>query len=336
MLLLRVAGPGGSLCRVVDGGDLLFAELREAIEAQTGIPAARQRILCGLCEWYADDSRTVRELVLAGDGLDIRPSVCVGPGDRGEDICSWCHHHHLALGGECGLSMPGTSGCDKGVDDHSQGKRDLRYAHSQGLHIAQDEQRVGDEDWSVDLLLIQRTEEQMVLLEKLDETNSSTAREWLRKAPECAREDRDLVLAAVSKDGLSLLYASPLIKSDREVVIKAVSNNGLALQFASAELRGDRTVVLAAVADNGIALSHASVELQADHQVVMAAVSETGLALQHAGPNLRSDREVVLAALRASSGSLRFAAPELRSDLTLLHSCGLRGAVAYGRSEDVG
>lgn len=276
------------MCRIADGGGLHFEELREAIEAHTGIPAARQRVLYGLCEWHTDDCRTVRELVLAGDGLIMQPSVCVAPGS------------------------------DSGVDDHGHGKRDLRYVHNQDVHFARDEQRVDDQDWSVDLLLIQRTEEQMVLLERLDETNSSTAREWLRQAPDCAREDRDLVLAAVSKDGLALLYARPMIKADREVVIKAVSNNGLALQFASAELRGDRRVVLAAVADNGVALSHASEELQADHEVVLAAVSETGSALQHAGPNLRADREVVTAALRASSRSLRFAAPELRSDLALL------------------
>ena len=65
------------------------------------------------------------------------------------------------------------------------------------------------------------------------------------------RDSRTVVLAAVSRNGMSLAHASAL-RDDRDVVLAAVQQNGLALQFASEALRAD-SEVLAAV-KNPIAL----------------------------------------------------------------------------------
>ena len=89
------------------------------------------------------------------------------------------------------------------------------------------------------------------------------------------RDQKD-ILAAVSKDGLALEYASDDLKKDREVVLAAVSQDGKALQYASDERRRDRKVVLAAVSQNGSALQCASDELKKDREVVLAAVSQQG------------------------------------------------------------
>lgn len=260
-LWVRISGPAGIVCSVNVDASAVLEDLKTAIEAETGIPAPRQRLLHGLREWCPRDNLTVQGLL-----------TCDG----------------------CCCSDVQIDGNDGGAED--------------------------DDPWlpDVDLLLIQRSEEQVQQLLELEELDSSSAREWLRLAPEPVKENREMVLAAVAKDGLALLYACPQLKGDSEIVLTAVANNGLALQFAEKPLRADRGIVLAAVSDNGSALEHASLELQADHEIVLTAVTDNGAALEHAGPVLQADREVVLAAVQANAVALRFAGAELRRDPILV------------------
>ncbi len=57
-------------------------------------------------------------------------------------------------------------------------------------------------------------------------------------------------------------HAAAELKGDREVVIAAVKRNGRALYYAAADLKGDREVVIAAVTQDVRALEFASPELQ--------------------------------------------------------------------------
>ena len=59
--------------------------------------------------------------------------------------------------------------------------------------------------------------------------------------------------------GRSVLMCSTTRDPDRELVLAAVQWDGISLQYASAELRADREVVLAAVQQYGPALRYASV-----------------------------------------------------------------------------
>ncbi len=96
----------------------------------------------------------------------------------------------------------------------------------------------------------------------------------LKNDPQKADIYREIVLAAVEKDGDSLAYASYELKKDREVVLAAVNKDGLALEFASPELRDDEQVVLAAVNNNGLALGDASLRLQQNEAIVLAAMAQ--------------------------------------------------------------
>ena len=89
------------------------------------------------------------------------------------------------------------------------------------------------------------------------------------------RDDKSIVLKAVSQDGDSLEYASDKLKNDREVVLVAVLNSGRTLKYASDELKNDKEVVLLAVYDDGRALKYASDQLKNDKEVVRVAVSKT-------------------------------------------------------------
>eukprot|EP00634_Sargassococcus_sp_CCMP2135_P006311 CAMPEP_0198660560 /NCGR_PEP_ID=MMETSP1467-20131203/37507_1 /TAXON_ID=1462469 /ORGANISM="unid. sp., Strain CCMP2135" /LENGTH=233 /DNA_ID=CAMNT_0044396967 /DNA_START=22 /DNA_END=721 /DNA_ORIENTATION=- len=71
-----------------------------------------------------------------------------------------------------------------------------------------------------------------------------------RAAPESAMtllRDRDIALATMSTNPLSLQYLPETLKDDRGVVLEAVTVNGMALEFASTNLRDDRDLVMAAI-----------------------------------------------------------------------------------------
>jgi predicted glutamine amidotransferase len=75
------------------------------------------------------------------------------------------------------------------------------------------------------------------------------------------RDDKDVVLAAVKKDGYSLFDASNRLQNDKEIVLAAVNESGEALQFASDCLKDDEEVVLAAIKNNDEALFFASTRM---------------------------------------------------------------------------
>jgi hypothetical protein len=126
---------------------------------------------------------------------------------------------------------------------------------------------------------------------------------------------REIVMAAVKKNGSALEYASKELRGNKEVVLAAVQQDWRALQNASDELKRDHEVVMAAVGEHGDALQYASKKLKRDHEVVMAAVKKNGSALQYASEDLRGDKEVVMAAVRqGSTWCLEYASEDLRGN----------------------
>eukprot|EP00927_Polykrikos_kofoidii_P024338 TRINITY_DN22148_c0_g1_i2.p1 TRINITY_DN22148_c0_g1~~TRINITY_DN22148_c0_g1_i2.p1 ORF type:complete len:519 (+),score=98.01 TRINITY_DN22148_c0_g1_i2:45-1559(+) len=133
-------------------------------------------------------------------------------------------------------------------------------------------------------------------------------------SPRETRRTRLEMLEAVSRDGMALRNASPLMRGDRRVVLDAVRQWGQALQFASMVLRQDRQIVLEAVKSDGWALQYAAEALRADIEVVTEAVKSFGEALYHASADLKKDRKLVLEAVRSHGGALQYASHGLRSD----------------------
>jgi sulfur carrier protein ThiS len=89
---------------------------------------------------------------------------------------------------------------------------------------------------------------EIILTEKTDEEDPSIL----------ASSDKNIVLAAVKKNGRALQYASEELKEDRELVLTAVQQNGRALQFASKNLKENREFILEAVQQNALALEYAA------------------------------------------------------------------------------
>jgi len=140
--------------------------------------------------------------------------------------------------------------------------------------------------------------------------------------PTILKDDKEVVMAAVSYEGGALRYASESLKNDKEVVMTAVSNNGSALSAASRSLRNDKEVVMAAVSavSKGIykALSSASDSLKNDKEVVMAAVSNTGISLEYASESLKNYKEVVMAAVSNDGNAYQYASESLKEDLEVV------------------
>lgn len=94
----------------------------------------------------------------------------------------------------------------------------------------------------------------------------------LRYASEEMRADKDVVLAAVRKNGWSLYYASEELKADKDVVLVATINNSWSLTYASPTLRENKDFIIELVKRAGdYALRYVDEALQNDADVLEAA-----------------------------------------------------------------
>lgn len=142
------------------------------------------------------------------------------------------------------------------------------------------------------------------------------------------RADKDITLAACSRKGTLLEYASIEMKADREVVLEAVKNDGFALLKASPELRGDRELLLEAVRNCGEVIRCAHPEFWSDRQVVLEAVRQFGTFLACASGKLKNDREVVTAAVLQDGEALCFANEDLKRDPEVVFAAVARWGLA--------
>ena len=76
------------------------------------------------------------------------------------------------------------------------------------------------------------------------------------------RDDRDIILAAVKKNGRALLFASEKLKEDVEIVMAAVQNDGEALNFAGSKSKDNSEIVMMATKNDILAYRFASDRLQ--------------------------------------------------------------------------
>ena len=136
----------------------------------------------------------------------------------------------------------------------------------------------------------------------------------LRYASDSLKKDKEVVLAAVKNMAGALKYADNSFKKDKEVVLAAVKQNGYALYVADDSLKKDKEVVLAAVKQDDFAFEYADDSLKKDKEFVLAAVKQNGYALPYADDSLKKDKEVVLAAVKQNGRTLEYADNKLKKD----------------------
>ena len=140
-------------------------------------------------------------------------------------------------------------------------------------------------------------------------------------APDQIKDDKDVVLAAVRKDGgfPSLNNANQRFRSDKEVIMAAIlaSNGGWVQSFSELAKNGRAVLLLAILTFRSRAddlLREANDQLKNDKGVVLAAVQLAGHALRHANESLKNDKDVVLAALQQNAGAYQYVSDHLKNN----------------------
>jgi hypothetical protein len=130
------------------------------------------------------------------------------------------------------------------------------------------------------------------------------------------RNDKELALLAVSDsgskfehtsgEGLMLEFVSDNLKKNRDVVTAAVTFDGMSLLFAHETLQDDDVIVMTAIKENGMALQFASPKLKKRRDIVIAAVTqneETGPAILDADPIFKDDLDMLMLAIEHDGGA---------------------------------
>ena len=136
------------------------------------------------------------------------------------------------------------------------------------------------------------------------------------------RSDRSLFMEALAKSEDRhcphlLSSAGSALQEDRQTVLAVVTRNALGIQVASEAFCADRDLIFVAVRQEGYALSCASDALQADRDVVLSAVSNVGTAIQFAAEDLLDDYDIALAACTNEGAALEFVSRRLRNNRSI-------------------
>ncbi|WBP84242.1 DUF4116 domain-containing protein [Mycoplasmopsis edwardii] len=83
------------------------------------------------------------------------------------------------------------------------------------------------------------------------------------------KNDKEVILKILDKDGLALEFASDELKDDREVVLKAVKQDGLALKFASERLKNNLNIVKVSINQNVNAYHYASEQIKNNYEIAL-------------------------------------------------------------------
>ncbi|CAD7975875.1 unnamed protein product [Amoebophrya sp. A25] len=133
-------------------------------------------------------------------------------------------------------------------------------------------------------------------------SSSSTSASSNQRSWKNMRDDFDVVLAAVTQNGMTFRYASQRLKNDPRIVTAAVLQQPYAMRYASVEMRANRSVAFAALDgvdtnDLALLLENLSPELRDDEELVLAIVERSGRLLWAASPRLRGNERVARAAI---------------------------------------
>lgn len=164
-----------------------------------------------------------------------------------------------------------------------------------------------------EVLLLRASADWVEVLEKVER-----GRVELEDLDDDLRRDHEIVLAAVSLDGIVLKNVVDELKRDREIVTAAVRENGAALRFADPCFQADAEVVRAACQQDGLALQHAAHVARADLALVLNAVRQTPKAFSFAAESLQSDYSFALQAVRSRPQVFQYLPVRFQQDREVL------------------
>lgn len=173
--------------------------------------------------------------------------------------------------------------------------------------------------------------------------------------PDSFRDDEDVVLAAVLRNGYALEWASPRLRNMHHIVLSGIDTGAdgsviifagdtlkdniefvvdavlytkyrpeMVVASASSRIRNDKECALRILEICGAALQYFSTKLRDDVDVVLAAINQSSTALQYASSRLRSDKHVVSAAVQKNGETLQFALYKMRNNKEVVKAAVLK------------
>ena len=139
----------------------------------------------------------------------------------------------------------------------------------------------------------------------------------LSRAGSNMQGDREVVMAAVQRQGENFWHASRELQNDRAVVLAAVSSSPYCMRGVAPQFRNDPEIITAVIENRGT-LDCVPDELRSDRAVVMSFVKRHGTDLLYAAPELKNDRGIAKAAVRQDANAFGLLSDNLKSDIDLL------------------
>lgn len=130
------------------------------------------------------------------------------------------------------------------------------------------------------------------------------------------RDDKDVVMQAVKKNGHYFTYASSRLQHDRDVAFTAVTREPLVLKSLPEQFQLDKEIVLYAVSHCAISIEYMHPQLNDDQDIILAAINQPhcGKFIKYASERIKNDKQIGLIAVRSNGFALRFLSLELRND----------------------
>lgn len=146
---------------------------------------------------------------------------------------------------------------------------------------------------------------------------SSPKGDFLLEAAGKIKDNRELMLFAVSCRGTNLMFASDRLKDDKEMVVAAINQNWLALGFASSRLKGNLEILMVAINKNGGALRFANKTLLSEKEWAKISLMANGSNLEKF-PKFNEDPELTRIALENNELAYNFLSENLKRNTDFL------------------
>lgn len=135
--------------------------------------------------------------------------------------------------------------------------------------------------------------------------------------PDYMLQDPDIMQLILAQEPSRLERASPWVKDNRDLVLGVIRRNGFLLEFASERLQNDPELRLIATLTSPLYLNNTP-EFKDDRDMVLTLVHKNGMALEYVSERLKNDMEVVVTALKSNGLSIFYAPPWVMKDFGMV------------------
>lgn len=146
--------------------------------------------------------------------------------------------------------------------------------------------------------------------------------------PVYLRNDKQIVITALKRDGCELKYASESLRNDPEVVLLAGSKTSDAYVWASESLLDDENFMYKAISISPDVILLASIRLKNNHDLIIHAINQSADVLRFLSDDVRDNTQIILYAISKNSDALRYASDRIRNSSDIV----LQAVKKHGRS----